>query len=152
MGWSETPCIVVSTKEEAAGISVPKNEKLCIVSQTTFNLEKFKEFVEIISDLGYDTVVLNTICNATSMRQTEAKTLAEEAQIMLVVGSGTSSNTRKLYEICKERCANTYYIQSLDDLNSIHFQSDSCVGITAGASTPNYFIQEVSRYVRRAEL
>ena len=152
MGWSETPCIVVSEKEEAASLRVPENTGLCIVAQTTFNLEKFKELVEIIQNLGYDIEVLNTICNATSMRQTEARALAGEVDIMLVLGSGTSSNTRKLYEICKERCANTYYIQSLDDLNAIHFQSDSCVGITAGASTPNYFIQEVSRYVRRAEL
>jgi len=152
MGWSETPCIVISEKEEAAALKVPENKSLCIVAQTTFNLEKFKELVEIIQKLRYDIEVLNTICNATSMRQTEARTLAEEVDIMLVVGSGTSSNTRKLYEICQERCANTYYIQSLDDLNPIQFQSDSCVGITAGASTPNYFIQEVSQYVRRAKL
>ncbi|MBQ6469629.1 MAG: 4-hydroxy-3-methylbut-2-enyl diphosphate reductase [Lachnospiraceae bacterium] len=152
MGWSETPCIVISEKEEAAALKVPENKPLCVVAQTTFNLEKFKELVEIIKKLGYDIVVLNTICNATSMRQTEARSLAESSDIMLVVGSGTSSNTRKLYEICQEGCANTYYIQSLDDLNPIQFQSDSCVGITAGASTPNYFIQEVSRYVRRAKL
>ena len=152
MGWSKTPCIVISKKEEAAALKVPENKSLCIVAQTTFNLEKFKELVEIIKNLRYDVIVLNTICNATSMRQTEARALAEKADVMLVLGSGTSSNTRKLYEICEERCANTYYIQSLDDLNPIQFQSDSCVGITAGASTPNYFIQEVSQYVRRAKL
>ena len=152
MGWSCSPCTVISTETEARGLDLPENTPLCVVAQTTFNLEKFQDFVEIISGLGYDIIVLNTICSATAMRQEEAGRIADKADIMLVVGSGTSSNTRKLYEICTERCENTYYIQSLEDLNNIHFQSDSCVGITAGASTPNHIIQEVSRYVRRAEL
>ncbi len=152
MGWSESPCYVVSTEEEAAALPIPKTTPLCVVAQTTFHSEKFKDFVEIIKHLGYDTLVLNTICHATSERQSEAGALAEEADIMLVVGSRSSSNTRKLYEICKERCADTYYIQSPEDLKSLQFPSDRCVGITAGASTPNNIIQEVSKECRKSRI
>ena len=152
IGWSSSPCIVISTKEEAEAFSTPADSRLCIVGQTTFHLEKFKEYVEIINKKGYDNVVLNTICHATQSRQEEAKALAAQVDIMLVAGSRTSSNTRKLFEICKERCKDTYYIQSPADLNPIHFPSDRCVGITAGASAPNTLIQEVSQYVRRTKL
>jgi 4-hydroxy-3-methylbut-2-enyl diphosphate reductase len=67
---------------------------------------------------------------------------------MIVVGGRHSSNTQKLYEICKRECKNTYYIQTLADLDSESFQSVQCVGITAGASTPNKIIEEVSKHVR----
>ena len=67
---------------------------------------------------------------------------------MIVIGGKHSSNTQKLYEICKKECENTYYIQTLDDLDLNAFQSTSCVGITAGASTPNNLIEEVSKHVR----
>ena len=144
-GWSKTPCIVVSTAEEAEGIPLPPGTPVCVVAQTTFNSQKFKEFVEIIKHKGYDIVILNTICSATEARQEEARSLSSRMDIMLVLGSGDSSNTRKLYGICSDCCANTYYIQALVDLNKVHIQADSCVGITAGASTPNKFIQEVSK-------
>ena len=77
--------------------------------------------------------------------------LASQSDIMLVIGSRTSSNTQKLYNLCISQCKNTYYIQKLDDLETTHFPSDSCVGITAGASTPNNIIQEVSQHVRGTE-
>ena len=152
VGYSETPCIAVQDKEDLKNLSLPENTRLCVVAQTTFNLQKFKELVEITDTLEYDKNVHGTICHATDERQSEAGKLAATSDIMLVLGSGSSSNTRKLYEICCERCEHTYYIQSLVDMDSIRFRSDSCVGITAGASTPNYFIQEVSQYVRRAKL
>ncbi len=113
------------------------------MSQTTFNYNKFKDLVEIISKTRYDIVVLNTICNATAERQTEARAIAGEADAMIVIGGKHSSNTQKLFEICKQECENTYYIQTLDDLDVQRLQSVSCVGITAGASTPNNIIEEV---------
>ncbi|MGI6021030.1 MAG: 4-hydroxy-3-methylbut-2-enyl diphosphate reductase [Lachnospiraceae bacterium] len=151
MGWSKTPCVVISDENELDKLEGYRDNKLCIVSQTTFNYKKFNNIVEKIEKLGYDRVVLNTICNATGKRQKEAKELSLNSEVMLVVGSINSSNTRKLYDICRENCENTYYIQSLDDLISIDFKSNSCVGITAGASTPNNIIQEVSKHVRRIE-
>ena len=120
----------------------------CIVSQTTFNYNKFEDIVEIISKKGYDIIVLNTICSATEERQTEAREIASDVDAMIVIGGSHSSNTQKLFEICKKECENTYYIQSLDDLDLKTSQSIRCVGITAGASTPNKIIEEVQKHVR----
>ena len=119
-----------------------------IGSQTTFNYKKFQELVEIICKKGYDIIVLNTICNATEERQTEARAIAKEAEAMIVIGGRSSSNTQKLFEICKMECENTYYIQTLDDLDLTKLKSIDNVGITAGASTPNNIIEEVQKNVR----
>ena len=118
---------------------------MCVVSQTTFNYKKFNKLVEILSKKRYDILVLNTICNATEERQTEARQIAAQVDAMIVIGGRHSSNTQKLFEICKEECTNTYYIQTLVDLDVHSMQSMSCVGITAGASTPNNIIEEVQK-------
>ena len=147
-GWASGPVTVISTKEEARSF-VPENGKnVSIVAQTTFNYNKFKDLVEIFSKKSYDISVLNTICNATEERQTEARTLAGTVDTMLVIGGRHSSNTQKLYEICKEECKNTYFIETLVDLDTKPFQSFGRVGITAGASTPNKIIEEVQKHVR----
>ncbi len=149
-GWCEKPAYVVESLEEAENFALPMGEKLCIVSQTTFNYNKFEDIVEIISKKGYDIIVLNTICSATEERQTEAREIASDVDAMIVIGGSHSSNTQKLFEICKKECENTYYIQSLDDLDLDLKTSQSirCVGITAGASTPNKIIEEVQKHVR----
>ena len=154
MGWASGPVTVVHTAEEAESF-VPENGKpISIVAQTTFNYNKFKELVEILCKKRYDNSVLNmgdilnTICNATEERQREAKNIAGEVDTMLVVGGRHSSNTQKLFEICKKECGNTYYIQTPVDLDSEMFQCSSYVGITAGASTPNKIIEEVQEHVR----
>lgn len=123
-------------------------KKVCIVSQTTFNYNKFQELVEIIKEKGYDIIVLNTICNATEERQTEARAIAEQVDAMIVIGGRNSSNTQKLFEICKNECKNTYYIQTVKDLDLAEVRSVDNVGITAGASTPNNIIEEVQKNVR----
>ncbi|MDO5575128.1 MAG: 4-hydroxy-3-methylbut-2-enyl diphosphate reductase [bacterium] len=149
-GWCLAPAVVIGTAEEARNFTMPENKKICIVSQTTFNYNKFQELVEIFSEKGYDINVVNTICNATEERQKEAAEIASIADTMIVIGGTHSSNTQKLYEICKDRCADTHFIQTLDDLNleSGAAKSIRCVGITAGASTPNNIIEEVQNYVR----
>lgn len=147
-GWCEGTYTVIETREEAHLFVLSEPTKICIVSQTTFNYNKFQELVEIISKKGYDKIVINTICNATEERQTEARQIAKCVDAMIVIGGKHSSNTQKLFEICKKECKNTYYIQTLDDLDLNVFQSASCVGITAGASTPNNLIEEVSKHVR----
>ncbi len=142
---------VIATAEEAEKYVPYKNTEICMVSQTTFNLNKFKELVEIFDKKGYSIHVVNTICSATSARQKEALSIAERVDAMIVVGGAQSSNSRKLYEICRERCSNTIFIQTLDDLVSrkdFLSGSTACVGITAGASTPNKIIEEVQNYVR----
>lgn len=147
-GWSGENTTVIGNEEEAFEFSLNKDEKICIVSQTTFNYNKFKYLVEIISKKGYDINVLDTICNATHERQAEAKKIAANVDSMIVIGGMSSSNTQKLFEICKEECENTYYIQTVDDMDLCELQSSSYVGITAGASTPNYIIEEVHTNVR----
>ena len=148
MGWSILPVTVIQDAEEAEQLSLPEEQKICIVSQTTFNYNKFKDLVEIISKKRYDISVLNTICNATKERQTEAKSIAKGVDAMIVIGDKHSSNTQKLFEICKKACNNTYYIQTLDDLDMNQLRSVETVGITAGASTPNKIIEEVQKNVR----
>ena len=148
-GWAGEQVTVVQTPEDAERFELPdKDQKVCIVAQTTFNYNKFKELVEIISKKRYDIVVLNTICNATKERQTEARQIAARVDALVVIGDKRSSNTQKLFEICKEECLNTYYIQTLDDLDINQLRSVESVGITAGASTPNKIIEEVQNNVR----
>ncbi len=144
-GWCKLTATVIESADEAEKFTATSGEKLCIVSQTTFNYNKFQELVEIISKKGYDIRCLNTICNATEERQTEARRIAVDADAMIVIGGRQSSNTQKLFEICKNECENTYYIQTLDDLDLTKVKSMGNVGITAGASTPNNIIEEVHK-------
>ena len=148
MGWSNTPALVAETRSEIEKIACDTEKPVCIVSQTTFNYNKFQELVEIFKKRGYDISVVNTICNATEERQTEAKEIAAKVDAMIIIGGKHSSNTRKLYEICNRECADTYFIQTLDDLHLELPKSVRLVGITAGASTPNKIIEEVQNYVR----
>lgn len=147
-GWSKTPAEVIESEAEAMGFTAAADEKLCIVSQTTFNYNKFQDIVEIISKKGYNSIIRNTICNATEERQTEAKAIAEQVDAMIVVGGKNSSNTQKLYEICKNECANTTYVQTAKDLDMGNFSNVKHIGITAGASTPKNIIEEVHTNVR----
>lgn len=147
-GWSKTKAIVIESEEEAEKFENKTNQKICIVSQTTFNYKKFQELVEIFQKKGYDIIVVNTICSATEERQAEASKIAGQVDAMIVIGDTHSSNTRKLFEICNKECDNTYFIQTLDDLNLDLPKSVRLVGITAGASTPNNIIEEVQNYVR----
>ena len=155
-GWVNGEAFIIQSREEAEAFKLPEmrpsesiqNQQICVVAQTTFNYKKFKELVEIILKKGYDINVLNTICNATKERQEEARSIAEEVDAMIVIGDKHSSNTQKLFEICKKACNNTYYIQTLGDLDTNQLRSVETVGITAGASTPNNIIEEVQNNVR----
>lgn len=147
-GWAGNSVFVVETKEDAKSLELDPTKEVCVVAQTTFNYNKFQDLVEIISKKSYDVSVLNTICGATRERQTEARSIAEEVDAMIVIGDKHSSNTQKLFEICKGACKDTYYIQTLDDLDLNQLGSVETVGITAGASTPNNIIEEVQNNVR----
>ena len=151
------PYTVIRTEQDALDFVFPIDKNICIVSQTTFNYNKFKDLVEILSKKRYDNTVLNilnilnTICNATEERQREAKSIAGEVDTMLVVGGRHSSNTQKLFEICKKECENTYYIQTPVDLDSDMFQCSSYVGITAGASTPKNIGYKADGIITKSE-
>ena len=145
MGWCVSRPVVIGSEEEAEIFtqkcldgSYSRKENISIVSQTTFN-----NIVDIIRNKLYNVTAYKTICNATSVRQREAKEIASKVDAMIVIGGRNSSNTQKLFEISKKECENTYYIQTLVDLDLTTFESVSRVGITAGASTPNNIIKEV---------
>ena len=147
-GWCEGGATVIATPEEArvaAKSAAASGVTVCLAAQTTFHYTKFKDIVEIFSEMGYNACdsAVNTICNATEERQTEARSLAKACDAMVVIGSANSSNTRKLYEIASEECAHTYYVQSVRDLDLAPLHTFRCVGITAGASTPRNIIEEV---------
>ena len=148
VGWCSGEVTVLEEPEDAQRFVPPPGKKLCVVAQTTYNYNKFHYIVEIFNEKGYNSSTVNTICNATEERQRSARNLASEADVMIVIGGKHSSNTRKLYDICRGECAQTYYIQTLDDLHLELPKAVRLVGITAGASTPNKLIEEVQNYVR----
>lgn len=144
---------VVETEAEMEAFRPSNSEKkVCVVAQTTFNYKKFKDLVEIISKKGYDIIAVNTICNATAERQQEASELAAQSDAMIVIGGRNSSNSRKLFEISKNQCENTYFIQTLEDLDITCIESSASLGITAGASTPKNIIQEVLTACQKKEV
>ena len=147
-GWGNEYTLAVESLEEFENLALRPDEKLCIVAQTTFNYNKFQDLVEKISKTYYDILVLNTICNATQERQVEARQIASQVDVMIVIGGRNSSNTQKLYEICRRECKHTYYIQTLEDFKPEITGTVRSVGITAGASTPNQIIEEVHTNVR----
>ena len=134
---------VISTEEEAEALFLPPDTKVCVVSQTTFRFDKFEKLVEMIVQKGYDTYAQNTICNATELRQREAAELSAWADVMLVIGGKNSSNSRKLFDICRDHCGRTYFLQTAEELSVPDLYSIQHIGITAGASTPEKIIEEV---------
>ena len=142
-GWVNGEVIVINKEEQIEKLSLPEQTKACIVSQTTFNHNKFKYLVEIIRKKGYDITVVNTICNATHVRQVEARKISSKVDGMIVIGGKNSSNTQKIYDICRNECENTFYVQTVKDLNLHELKSLKSIGITAGASTPKNIIEEV---------
>nr|MCR4721867.1 4-hydroxy-3-methylbut-2-enyl diphosphate reductase [Lachnospiraceae bacterium] len=137
------PFCVINSPQEAEAFVRKNNRDFFVVSQTTYDTHKFEVLVEILSNMRYNVNVVNTICNATEIRQRETYEIAKNSDAMIVIGGKHSSNTRKLFDISREQCENTYYIQTHVDLDLSAFKSYRCVGITAGASTPKTIIKEV---------
>jgi 4-hydroxy-3-methylbut-2-enyl diphosphate reductase len=148
VSYAGSDVYVCDSSESAEKFDKNKDREYTLVAQTTFNRNKFKENVEIFENNGYNINVVNTICNATDERQSEAEGIASRADAMIVIGGAHSSNSRKLYEICQQRCKNTYFIHTTDDLHLELPKDTRIVGITAGASTPKNIIEEVQNYVR----
>ena len=144
-GWAEGPVYIIRSSDDLDDLKIDEGQKVVLVAQTTFNMAKFQDIVEKINEKVYDSYIEATICSATADRQKEAARIASEVDAMVVIGGRHSSNTQKLYEICKAKCKNTYFIETLVDLETKPFQSFCHVGITAGASTPNKIIEEVTK-------
>lgn len=139
-GFCNNEAIIIKDGSELKSI----NGKVCIVSQTTEKIENYNSVITRIKLLGNEYISMNTICKATTLRQTSAFELSKQVDLMLVIGGKDSSNTNKLYEICKENCEHTFHIENaLKMPKLIKSEKIIKVGITAGASTPSWIIEEV---------
>ena len=145
-GWARGRVFILPDAQAAEQAELP--QKALVVAQTTIRRDRFDSVLQVLRRRVPDLTERITICAATSQRQQEAEKLSGEADVMVVVGGRNSSNTQKLYNICKDVCPHTYYIQTLVDLEPQGFPNVRSVGITAGASTPKNIIEEVHSYVR----
>ena len=140
--WSDQKAIIIETVEEADRL--PECKKLGIVSQTTFSGERFNKIVARLLDKSRDIKILRTICNATDQRQSAAIALAKNVELMIVIGGRNSANTTRLAQLCEKRCK-TFHIETAAVLQSEWLREVKKIGITAGASTPDWIIREVQR-------
>lgn len=138
--WAGENSLVLDTEEKARNVAfVPR---LGIVAQTTFSAEAFTKIVSILIEKSYDIRILRTICTATDKRQSAAIKLAKDVDMMLVIGGRNSANTTRLAQLCTAHCV-THHIETVDELQDEWFNNIKKIGITAGASTPDWIIKEV---------
>lgn len=137
-GWCNNTAII--SKGDELLQNLPK--KIFVVSQTTEKQCNFDKVLDMVSDKCSEVVALNTICNATEVRQKAANDLSKEVDTMVVIGGYNSSNTTKLYEICKKNCKNTIHVENAGEIPMEFINKANKIGITAGASTPDWIIKE----------
>ncbi|MBW7956566.1 MAG: 4-hydroxy-3-methylbut-2-enyl diphosphate reductase [Deltaproteobacteria bacterium] len=146
MSYGDNKVRVVSGIAEL--VDMPRVSKLGIVAQTTLRMEKLEEIVSFCLHKASELKVFNTICNATSTRQTESAALAKEVDIMVIVGGKNSANTRRLAEVCRAIQPETYHIETASELSPEWFAGKRRAGVTSGASTPEWLIEEVVKRLR----
>jgi 4-hydroxy-3-methylbut-2-enyl diphosphate reductase len=138
--WSNNLAIILETEADAKNF--PPCAKLGIVSQTTVSGENFVNIVTHLLAKSPDIRILRTICTATDQRQAAALALASKVDVMLVIGGRNSANTTRLAQLCEKKCR-TYHIETAQELSPVWLENANTVGITAGASTPDWIIGEV---------
>ncbi|MEG2651408.1 MAG: S1 RNA-binding domain-containing protein, partial [Eubacterium sp.] len=141
-GWCDDSGIVLSSGDEVDAL--PHFEKICVVAQTTIIETKFQRITAALKNKADECVIFNTICSATAERQAAAAKTAEGVEYMIVVGGYHSSNTQKLLEVCKAHCKNTCHIETAGELDPDEIKKYQTIGITAGASTPDWIVKEVT--------
>lgn len=146
-GWCDNEAIIINREEEIDNITFNDNDLYCVVSQTTANLESFDKIVSKLKSKIKDLTVNNTICFATKERQLSATDLAKEVDCMIVIGGKHSSNTQKLVNICKN-IVPTFSIETKGELEKSKLEKFKVAGVTAGASTPDWIIEEVIEYLK----
>ena len=144
VSYGKGKCLVVEDKDDVK--NVKKTDIIYIVSQTTQSPKKFEEIVNEISKIS-QVKVFNTICRATFDRQSAAAKLAKEVDVMIVIGGKNSGNTTRLYQICSN-ITKTYHIEDVDEIEPAWFDNVEAVGITAGASTPDWIIENIKRRIK----
>lgn len=146
-GWCNNEAIVINKLKEIDDITFDPTQIYCVVSQTTANLESFDKIVQKLKTKINNLTVKNTICFATKERQISAIDLAREVDCMVVIGGKHSSNTQKLVNICKDLVP-TFSIETKEELEKEKFAGFKVAGVTAGASTPDWIIEEVINYLK----
>lgn len=136
---------VVADRRQAEGL--PRKSRIGVVAQTTQSFENLRQVVEVCLEKSKELRVFNTICSATTVRQNEARNIARQVGMMLVIGGFNSANTNRLAQICQEIQPRTYHVETAEQLDPAWFAGVSTVGITAGASTPRWIIDEVMQRV-----
>lgn len=138
---------VVNSPSEIDGLRL--REKVATVAQTTRKIEDYQQIIGKLMANHKEVRVFNTICNATFDNQDAVRDLAQKADVMIVIGGKNSSNTKQLHSIAKEYCPESYHIESQDDLHPEWFKGKSFCGISAGASTPDWIIDDVIAAIRK---
>jgi 4-hydroxy-3-methylbut-2-enyl diphosphate reductase len=143
-GYAPEHAFVVNNAEEVAAL--PRLKNPLVVSQTTIKLQNLYDVAEAVKAKAEgETQVVNTICSATRDRQDAARALAGEVDAFYIIGGRHSSNSRKLLAVCKEQCAKSFLIETEDEINAEDLRGVEKVGLTAGASTPNWLIEKVGK-------
>ncbi|MEA4848762.1 MAG: bifunctional 4-hydroxy-3-methylbut-2-enyl diphosphate reductase/30S ribosomal protein S1 [Clostridiaceae bacterium] len=140
-GWCDNSAHII--EDEKTVDKLPIYDKICLVAQTTITKKIWDSVVDAINNKYKNAIIFNTICSATEKRQESAEQLSKKVDCMIVIGSRNSSNTNKLYQICRDNCDNAYHIEKAEDLPAGMLKKFETVGITAGASTPDWLIKEV---------
>ncbi|QKG28898.1 4-hydroxy-3-methylbut-2-enyl diphosphate reductase [Campylobacter sp. RM16187] len=143
--YADGKVYVVLDESELDNIKL--SQKVAVVSQTTRKVEKFMQIVNYLMLKTKEVRVFNTICNATFENQEAVKELAERADIMIIIGGKNSSNTKQLYLISKNFCNDSYLIENESELNEEWFRNKNHCGVSAGASTPDWIIQNVVKKI-----
>jgi small subunit ribosomal protein S1 len=141
-GWCGKTAFIVESLEDVERLQY-SDKPVCVVAQTTLTNEMWQTINNNLKNKFKNIIKFDTICNATNKRQTEAAEIAKNVDMMFVIGSSKSSNTQKLYAICKANCDQTFKIETSGDLPPVDIKKIKKVGITAGASTPDWIIKEV---------
>ena len=151
-GHCENRGFIINSVEEV--LLLPETEKtLCVVVQTTTRRDLFENIVKAIKEKYSGEInVFDTICDATGQRQSEAMEIAKKVDVMVVIGGKQSSNTAKLYKICSEYCIRTYAVETVNDSSTIKTYKNDIIGVTAGASTPDWLIKEVVEKMSENEI
>ena len=145
-GWCENSALIIKSVDDLNNLNLDNNNKYCVVAQTTLNLELYNQIVDILSTELDNIQFNNTICSATKTRQQAAKELSVDVDCMIVIGGKHSSNTQKLVNICKEQVP-TFSIETKEDLDIDKLSKFNIIGVTAGASTPNWIIEDVICFI-----
>lgn len=150
LGWTAGRGIAI-TEEGIDSLPETLSSRLAVLAQTTQNPQRFARFVSLLLERRVDRIselqVINTLCNATSNQQAAAEELADQVEMMVVVGGRESANTRHLVEVCAQRGVETHHVETAEELQARWFLKREAVGVTAGASTPDFVIDEVVRRI-----